>query len=152
MLKSLAEYLKKNWPPNRVVVLLTPILFVPAAGWVTVKAAQLGLTLDNDQVVGAFVAGGLAAITMAYKFLTGWQAYEAQIADPMKKPILAPGHQDPPPVKKEGGEPLPPGESGLESGLDGDALLSQPDDISESDSDDPDLDERVEREQTERPQ
>lgn len=154
MLTHLAGYLKKNWPPNRVVVLLTPVLFVPVAGWVTVKAAQLGLNLDHDQVVGAFVAGGLAAITMAYKFLSGWQAYEAQIADPDKKPILAPGHQDPPPVAKEGGEEIP--ESGNDSqvyaDMDDDAILSRPADIAESDIDDPEALERRERSELGGPQ
>lgn len=149
------------WPPNRIVTVLGPLVFVPAAGWVAVKAAEWGLPpIDPGFLAGIFVAGALAGLTTIKKFIDGWIAYEAQLASPDQKPVLAKVHRVPPAEIKEGGVPLPPGGTGgegsgggIEEGPpDADFILSQPSDIAESDADDPDALARAEQEHAERPQ
>ncbi len=73
------NYLQAKFPPNRIVALLTPIVFVPASAW---ASAWLGKNLPGVQfapevITGFGVAGALAALTTAYKWLDGWQADEA---------------------------------------------------------------------------
>lgn len=149
--RDLYGKLRQAWPPNRVVTLLGPLVFVPAAGWLAVKAAEWGLpNVDPGFLVGVFAAGALAAIESLRKFMDGWIQYEAQLADPDKDPVLAKVHQKPPPEVKESGEIVGGGDQ-VPSG-DGDYELSQPDDIAESDIDDPDEVERREREELEGPQ
>lgn len=90
LLAEAAAYLQKQFPVNRVVVLLTPLVFVPVAGFVTAWVAQHfpGLPqFDAGQVTGFFVAGATAALTAAYRWLKGWEAHEAQIADPKAHPL-----------------------------------------------------------------
>jgi hypothetical protein len=137
------------WPPNRIVTVLGPLIFVPLAGYLAVKAAEWGLPpLDPGFLAGIFAAGALAAIEALRKFMEGWIAYEAQLADPAKDPVLAGVHKTPPPDIKESGTPVA-GEYDVTyddgEGLDDEALLSQPDDIAESDIDDADVAERRQR-------
>lgn len=75
LLNRAIDYLQKKFPPNRVVVLLTPLVFAPAAGYVaTLVAKQVpGVHLDSSQLVALFIAGGTAAVVKAYKWLDGWQ-------------------------------------------------------------------------------
>lgn len=74
-------------PVNRLVVLLTPILFAPLAGLVCLKAERLGVHLDPTTVVGGIVTGGtfvtgaLIAFLKSHKFLSGWQAWEKRLDD-----------------------------------------------------------------------
>ena len=162
--------IKKAWPPNRVVTMLTPLVFMPLAGWIATQVAQHfpGLpAIDSEWLTGVFVVGALGALTTAYSWLDGWKKYEAQLAHPDMKPVLAPSHKTPPAEIKEGGETLPPGGDPRPNRPDpgdwlGDELdlhedyvpelddeerleLSLPDDIAESDADDPDAPERRER-------
>ena len=69
------DYLQEKFPPNRVVVLLTPLVFAPASGFVTAWVAQQvpGAQLSPGMVTGLFIAGTLAAVAKAYKWLDGWQ-------------------------------------------------------------------------------
>jgi ribosomal protein S17E len=69
------DKLQETFPPNRVVVLLTPIVFAPAAGYVTALVAKQipGVHLDSGEVTGLFIAGAIAAVVKAYKWLDGWQ-------------------------------------------------------------------------------
>lgn len=82
LLSRLIDYAQAKLPPNRIVVLLTPLIFVPAAGFVSAWVAKNipGVTLDPALVAGAFVAGGAAALTTAYRWLDGWQQREARLA------------------------------------------------------------------------
>lgn len=74
------DQLQRSFPPNRIVVLLTPLLFAPAAGFVAALVAQWvpGIELDPLEVTLVFVAGAAAAVTKAYKWLDGWQRAEAR--------------------------------------------------------------------------
>lgn len=80
------DKLQATFPPNRIVVILTPLLFVPAAGFVTAYVAQKfpGLpTFSTGEVVGIFAGGGLIAARAANKWLDGWQKHEAaQLSKP----------------------------------------------------------------------
>lgn len=73
------DYLQLKFPPNRVVVLLTPLLFVPVAAGVSAWLAKNfpGVTFSSDVVTGFAAAGALSALTTAYKWIDGWQAAEA---------------------------------------------------------------------------
>jgi len=82
MLNRLIDFLQEKFPVNRVVVLLTPIAFVPAAGWVTAYVGQHfpGLpTFGPGAVTGFFIAGALSALTAAYKWIDGWQVHERDV-------------------------------------------------------------------------
>jgi hypothetical protein len=59
---------------NRLVVLLTPLIFAPAAGFVTAWVARNvpGLPpLDSTQVTTLFVAGATVALAQTLKWLHG---------------------------------------------------------------------------------
>ena len=80
--------------PNRIVAFLTPLVFVPVAGWAAQWSAQHlpGVpNLDPAQLTGIFATGAVAALTMAFKWLQGWQQHEAREAQggdgkPARKP------------------------------------------------------------------
>jgi hypothetical protein len=78
LLNGVIDYLQKKFPPNRVVALLTPLVFVPASAFVSAWVAKNipSAHLNPAEVSGAFVVGGLAAVTATYKWLDGWQKHE----------------------------------------------------------------------------
>lgn len=71
---------------NRIVVLLTPLVFAPAAGWLSVFAAKHGITMPKDKALASeiegvtFVLGALIAYAKAHHWLRGWQKYEQDVA------------------------------------------------------------------------
>jgi hypothetical protein len=72
-------------PTNRLVAILTPLVFAPLAGWISVVAADHipGLNIDSDQLQQVFIAGALVAFGKAALWLKGWQDFEkAQTAVP----------------------------------------------------------------------
>lgn len=81
-LKLLAEglsYLQSKFPVNRVVVLLTPLVFVPVAGYVTSWAAVHipGLPAINPtEVTALFGTGAATALALGYKWIDGWIKHE----------------------------------------------------------------------------
>ena len=66
-------------PTNRLVAVLTPLVFAPLAGWISVVAADHipGLNIDSDQLQQVFIAGALIAFGKAGLWLKGWQNWEA---------------------------------------------------------------------------
>jgi hypothetical protein len=64
--------------PNRIVALLTPLVFAPLAGVVSTWAANNlpGVTLPADKIEEIFIAGALIALAPAAQWLHGWQKYE----------------------------------------------------------------------------
>jgi hypothetical protein len=64
--------------PNRLVAILTPLLFAPLAGAVSVFAADHipGLEIDSGQLQQVFIAGALIAFGKAGLWLKGWQDWE----------------------------------------------------------------------------
>src|SRR5919108_6221103 len=69
--------------PNRIVALLTPLVFAPLAGVVSTWAANNlpGVTLPPDKIEEIFIAGALIALAPAAQWLHGWQKYEAREAE-----------------------------------------------------------------------
>lgn len=86
LLILIVQKVRDTFPPNRVVVILTPF-FAAAAGALTAWLAQHfpGLpALNSTQLAAIFGAGALATIQIVYKWLDGWQKHEAQINDIVK--------------------------------------------------------------------
>jgi hypothetical protein len=65
--------------PNRLVTILTPLVFAPLAGAVSVWAADHvpGLSVDSGQLQAVFIAGALIAFGKAGLWLKGWQNWES---------------------------------------------------------------------------
>ena len=64
--------------PNRVVTALTPLVFAPLAGAISVFAAANvpGLDIDTGQLQAVFIAGATIAFGKAALWLKGWQDFE----------------------------------------------------------------------------
>jgi len=69
--------------PNRIVAVLTPLLFAPAAGAICAYLAEHfpGVKVDPGSLQQVFVAGAAIALVPAAQWLHGWQKHEARIAD-----------------------------------------------------------------------
>jgi hypothetical protein len=69
--------------PNRLVAVLTPLVFAPLAGAVAAWLAKHFPAVDvsQDDLQGVFVAGALIALVPATQWLHGWQKHEARQAD-----------------------------------------------------------------------
>jgi hypothetical protein len=77
--------------PNRVVALLTPLLFAPLAGAVTAWLAEHfpGYQVDRGALEEVFIAGALIALAPAAQWLSGWQKHEARQAELVRDIALA---------------------------------------------------------------
>jgi len=64
--------------PNRIVAVLTPLVFAPLAGVAATWAAKNlpGVNLPPDKIEQIFIAGALIALAPALQWLHGWQKYE----------------------------------------------------------------------------
>ena len=64
--------------PNRIVALLTPLVFAPLAGVISTWAADNlpGVQVSPDAIEEIFIAGALIALAPAAQWLWGWQKYE----------------------------------------------------------------------------
>jgi hypothetical protein len=64
--------------PNRLVAVLTPLVFAPLAGAISVFAADHvpGLNIDSGQLQAVFITGALIAFGKAGLWLKGWQDWE----------------------------------------------------------------------------
>jgi hypothetical protein len=64
--------------PNRLVAVLTPLVFAPLAGTIAVLAAEHlpGVDIQQDQIQQVFIAGALIAFGKAGLWLKGWQDWE----------------------------------------------------------------------------
>jgi len=69
--------------PNRIVAVLTPLLFAPLAGSVSALAAEYfpGLDVPSSALQQIFIAGALIAFAKAAQWTHGWQKYEAREAE-----------------------------------------------------------------------
>jgi hypothetical protein len=69
--------------PNRIVAILTPLVFAPAAGAVSAWLASHlpGVDIKQSDLQAVFVGGALIALAPAAQWLHGWQRYEARQAD-----------------------------------------------------------------------
>ena len=69
--------------PNRVVAVLTPLVFAPLAGVVAAWLAQHFPAVDvsKNQIQEIFIGGALIALAPAAQWLHGWQKHEARQAE-----------------------------------------------------------------------
>jgi hypothetical protein len=69
--------------PNRVVALLTPLVFAPLAGSIAAWLATNvpGTNITSDQLTGIFITGALIAFGKSAQWMQGWQKWEARQAD-----------------------------------------------------------------------
>jgi hypothetical protein len=69
--------------PNRIVALLTPLVFAPLAGACATWLAKHfpGIEVSQSDLQSIFIAGALVALAPAVQWLHGWQKYEARQAD-----------------------------------------------------------------------
>jgi len=69
--------------PNRLVAMLTPIVFAPLAGSIAVLAARYfpGVDVDQGSLQAIFIAGATIAFGKAALWLKGWQAWEKREAE-----------------------------------------------------------------------
>ena len=67
---------------NRIVALLTPLVFAPLAGVISTWAADNlpGVNFPASAVEEIFIAGALIALAPAAQWLHGWQKWEARQA------------------------------------------------------------------------
>jgi hypothetical protein len=69
--------------PNRMVAALTPVVFAPLAGAISVLAAKYfpGVDIPSGSVEAIFIAGATIAFAKAGLWLKGWQEYEKRELD-----------------------------------------------------------------------
>jgi hypothetical protein len=93
--------------PNRVVALLTPLVFAPLAGaaaaWLAKHAP--GVEVSKDDLQEIFIGGALIALAPAAQWLHGWQNYEARQAEAEQAVELARAAAAAPSVVDEEVEP-----------------------------------------------
>jgi hypothetical protein len=67
-----------NIAPNRAVAILTPLIFAPLAGAVSVLIARYvpGVDIDSSSLEAIFIAGATIAFAKAGIWLKGWQDHE----------------------------------------------------------------------------
>ena len=77
---------------NRVVAVLTPLVFAPLAGAVTAWLAEHfpGFNVEQSSLEEIFIAGALIALAPAAQWLHGWQKYEARQAALARDSAVAP--------------------------------------------------------------
>jgi hypothetical protein len=71
-----------NIAPNRAVAILTPLVFAPLAGAISVLIARYGVDIDSSSLQAVFIAGATIAFAKAGIWLKGWQEHEKRLADP----------------------------------------------------------------------
>jgi len=66
--------------PNQMVAALTPVVFAPVAGVISVWAAKnAGVDIDESSLQAIFIAGATLATAKAALWLKGWQEYEKRM-------------------------------------------------------------------------
>ncbi len=77
--------------PNRIVAVLTPLVFAPLAGAVAAWLAQHfpGVEVTQGSLQNIFIAGALIALAPATQWLHGWQKHEARQAELERDVVLA---------------------------------------------------------------
>jgi hypothetical protein len=77
--------------PNRIVAVLTPLVFAPLAGAVAAWLSQHfpGVDVSEGSLEEVFIAGALIALAPAAQWLHGWQKHEARQAELQRDVALA---------------------------------------------------------------
>ena len=73
--------------PGRLVAFLTPLIFAPLAGSISVLAARYlpGVDIDQSSLQAIFIAGATIAFGKAALWLKGWQDWEKREADAIQR-------------------------------------------------------------------
>lgn len=77
LLRRPIDYLQAKFPPNRIVLLATPLVAPAAAGisaWIATNFP--GVELSEGTIIGFAALGGLAVLKGAYKWVDRWQEEE----------------------------------------------------------------------------
>jgi hypothetical protein len=100
--------------PNRVVAVLTPLLFAPLAGAICAWLAEHfpGFEVDQGALTEVFIVGALIALAPAAQWLSGWQKHEARQAE-LRREVALGNASQPGDVSPGSAEPTP-----AEPGLD----------------------------------
>lgn len=91
---SIVDRLLATWTAGRIVALLTPILFVPLAGFITLQAGKYGIDLNDQQSIDAilkvalFAIGGLIAWAKSSQWQKGWREWELKELDKLPAPVV----------------------------------------------------------------
>ena len=69
--------------PNRIVAVMTPLVFAPLAGAVATWIADNvpGANISASSLEEVFIGGALIGLAPAAQWLHGWQKYEAREAE-----------------------------------------------------------------------
>jgi hypothetical protein len=80
---ALVRLKEEHMSLNRIVALLTPLVFAPLAGVISTWAAENlpGVNVPPSAVEEIFIAGALIALAPAAQWLHGWQKWEAREAE-----------------------------------------------------------------------
>ena len=91
--------------PGRLVAFLTPLIFAPVAGSISVLAARYlpGVDIDQGSLQAIFIAGATIAFGKAAIWLKGWQDWEKREADVAGAEVDLP-HDDGEPLASAGME------------------------------------------------
>jgi hypothetical protein len=73
--------------PNRLVAVLTPLVFAPLAGAIAAGVAKYGIDVDDGQLQAIFIAGATIALAKSAQWTKGWQAFEQRQAAAAADPI-----------------------------------------------------------------
>lgn len=78
LLNRIVDKLQATFPPNRIVVILTPIIFVPASAWIAawLTSHVPGMEVPAGAVVAVVATAAVSALILAYRWLDGWQRDE----------------------------------------------------------------------------
>ena len=92
--------------PNRAVAVLTPLVFAPLAGSISVLVAKYvpGVDIDSGSVEAIFITGATIAFAKAGIWLKGWQDHEQRI----EGAALDAGLDEPEPELDPGSDDLDP--------------------------------------------
>ena len=100
--------------PNQVIAALTPVVFAPLAGAISVFAAQhAGVDINASSLQAVFIAGATVALAKAALWLRGWQEYEKRLPLPHEQ-------EAPTAAKASATETDVPDDDGLDDFLDDD--------------------------------
>jgi hypothetical protein len=126
--------------PGRLVAILTPVLFAPLAGSISVLAARYlpGVDIDQGSLQAIFIAGATIAFGKAALWLKGWQDWEKRQEGAPVADVDLPVHDE----AAESGEDFDEGPVLAASPLDEEDPVDEEDplDAEEPDFDDSDLD------------
>jgi len=131
------QHVRDKFPPARAVALLTPVVLPLVAAvnaWLIDHLPFIAEHVDSTEVTAVFLASLGAGVATAYKWLDGRAKWETKQIEG----VVALMQADKNPADAGGLLEVPE--------ADGDFLLSQPDDIAESDIDSAYDPERVRRE------